>query len=428
MRHEGPIRFLAALLSVGLVSLAFHGPVLAQTPVSELNTAALLGPFDETPGHQTFITAHCPGCVSPTVPQVLVHWTFWSDSCDHLADFETCLTLNDSVVLDVANMGGIDADNVELASRFNLSGYRGSWTAHAFETDARCRDPADTGFVLVDHALNGTWSIANTQTHAAFGDRAQGLSTDGRGFIVVPDEAFEFLDFPFFQPDSLQDSSLILLSIIEELGDFPNEAGPAQGVVEVEARARACDNQEACLSLPDVTIGCALFSTLIPSRGGIIPETLMPGSGGFLRLSSPRFVNVEDPVVVGGRTWIYGWHGEQLGPYGTQSRGTYGNPVAEPSATPTSSSTPSATPTLPQATPSTTPEASLTPSLSPTPGGSGSPPTSTPSASPTATQAAPTPSPTGAATPTASPTPVLTLTPAPTGSPAPSPTPSPTPT
>jgi hypothetical protein len=422
--------------------LALATSATAQTPVSEVLSAALVGPFDQTTGHKTYVTASSPGAFSPStgIPAVVVHWTFWSDSCAHLADFNTCLTRDDSVVLDVSDMGGLDAENVPLESRVDLTGYRGSYTAHAFEADDRCRDPADRGFVLVEDAIAGTWSIANTRSNAAFGDRAQSLRIDpDTHAIAVPDRKFTALDLPFFNPESLQDSEVIILAVVEGFGDLPGEIGPPQGRVVIATQVRACDTQETCISLPDLQLSCALYSTLIPSAGGLIPETLMPGSSGFLRLSSPRFV-VSDPAIVGDSTWLYAWHGQQLGAFGTGSRGTYLDPITfatptpTPSATPTPSLTPGATPTLPVATATPSPAASATPGVSPSPTPEATPTTSpvatpspsltpgdttpTPSASPGATQtpsqATPTPVATPPPTPTGTSTPVATTTPAPT--------------
>src|SRR5262252_3650289 len=92
-----------------LLLVALTATASAQTPVRDLTSASLVGPFDQTIDHQTFIQAHAPGAFSPAsqLPQVLVHWTFWSESCLHLADFETCLTKDDSIVIDVSDMGGI---------------------------------------------------------------------------------------------------------------------------------------------------------------------------------------------------------------------------------------------------------------------------------------------------------------------------------
>ena len=86
---------------------------------------------------------------------------------------------------------------------------------------------------------------------AAFGDRAQSLVIGPDGAIAVPDGGgFGSLDLPFFQPQDLQSSSVIIVAVAERFGDFPGEIGPGA----VGARARTCDNQEVCLSLPDVLV------------------------------------------------------------------------------------------------------------------------------------------------------------------------------
>ena len=422
--------------------LALATSATAQTPVSEVLSAALVAPFDQSEGHKTYLTAHGGGAFSPStgVPAVLTHWTFWSDSCQHLANFSVCLTQDDSVVIDVSNMGAIGPDNERLESRFDLTGYRGLVTVHAYQTDARCRNPADLGFQLIDRAIWGTWSIANTRTNAAAGDRMQSLNLVD-GAVAVPEERFRALDVAFFQPDSLTSSDVVLLVVVENFGDFPGEIGPPQGRVIVGTQVQACDTQEQCLSLPDLQIGCALFSTLIPSPGAIIPPTLMPGSSGFLRLSSPRFVK-SDPAITGGDLWLYAWHLQQLGAFGTGARGTYLDPLEFATPTPTPSPTPTATPeptpsaaaTLPTATPGASPSPSATPGgtpPSPTPTSPVATPTPettptpqfTPSASPTASQAPPTGTPEATATPASSPTatasPISTPTPAASETPAP---------
>src|SRR5262245_37816412 len=287
------VEFLVFFIALALlVAVAYAESSI--TSVNELNSAALVGPFDQTGPHKSYLTASAPGgfSFSTGVPAVIVHWTFWSDTCSHLADFETCLTLNDSVVIDLSDMGSIGIGNDRLNSRFDLTGYKGVWTAHAFETDDRCRDPANTGFILAPESINGTWTIANTQTSAAFGDRAFALEVDpATGDIAVPDESFEALDLAFFKPDTLTESQVILLTVVENFGDFPHEIGPGQGRLVLAARSRACDTQEACLSLPDIQFSCALFGSLIPGPGNLIPETLTPSSSGFFRLTQGRFVS-----------------------------------------------------------------------------------------------------------------------------------------
>jgi hypothetical protein len=354
-------------VAVGIVAACMAHEVRAQTPLNEVNAAALVGPFDQTPGHQTFLTAAAPGGVSPGgVTAVVTHWTFWSETCDQLADFNVCLTLEDSIVIDPSDMGAVDGTNQAVGPRIDLTGNRGLFTVHAFAASERCLDPRDEGFALVAGALNGTWTIANTETNAAYGDRAQALEVS-RGRIVVPASTFSALDISYFNPADLQASVVVLLNVAEENGALPGEIGPSSP--RITATAEAFDVQEVATSLPNVTIGCALFSSVIPGRGSLIPDSVSIASSGFLRLAA----SLADDQ------WIYGWHVQQLGPFGTGARVVYLDEAAEPPPPPPPPPPPSPTPTVqPTATPTPRP---VSPPPPPPP-----PPTPTPTAQPQPTQ------------------------------------------
>src|SRR5690554_4240401 len=74
---------------------------------------ALVMPFDVTDDQVTFLLASNIGGLSPVgdafIAGVTTHWTFWSETCDHLADVFICLTLNDTVVVDPRELSAIDA-------------------------------------------------------------------------------------------------------------------------------------------------------------------------------------------------------------------------------------------------------------------------------------------------------------------------------
>ena len=66
------------------------------------------------------------------------HWSFWSESCDHLADVFICLTPRDTVVVDpTALQGQIQngQDNTNTGPVINLSGEKGFVTVTAFDAD-----------------------------------------------------------------------------------------------------------------------------------------------------------------------------------------------------------------------------------------------------------------------------------------------------
>ena len=78
------LRFVLVLLTLlsfalgGAIVFFFEAANAQTTPVTEVNTAALTGPFDMSPGRITYLTIHAPGAFSPSsgLPQVLVHVTF----------------------------------------------------------------------------------------------------------------------------------------------------------------------------------------------------------------------------------------------------------------------------------------------------------------------------------------------------------------
>src|SRR4051812_39079971 len=101
-------RFLVALAVVSAIVMGSAGTssaFLADDGFSHTQPAAeLIMPFDSTEGKSSFLlVSNLTGTSSSGGAQVTTHWTFWSETCDELADFSICLTLNDTVVVDPTN-------------------------------------------------------------------------------------------------------------------------------------------------------------------------------------------------------------------------------------------------------------------------------------------------------------------------------------
>ena len=94
---------------------------------------------------------------------VTTHWSYWSENCDHLADVYVCLTLNDTVVVNPSEISAIDAGNNPIGPQIDLSGKQGFVVVTAYATDEICSDSSVRGDVLVDDAIVGTYTIANTE-------------------------------------------------------------------------------------------------------------------------------------------------------------------------------------------------------------------------------------------------------------------------
>ncbi len=97
---------------------------------------ALVMPFDVTENHASFQLVSRIG--GEDSDPIATHWSFWSESCDHLADVFICLTPRDTVVVDpTALQGQIQSGqtNTNTGPVINLSGTKGFITVTAFDAD-----------------------------------------------------------------------------------------------------------------------------------------------------------------------------------------------------------------------------------------------------------------------------------------------------
>ena len=408
-----PTRLLALL--AGLLALASAQPsaALIDDPFTAKTQPAntLVMPFDATEGRTTFLLASNIAGKSGSVAAVTTHWSFWSESCTHLLDVPICLTLNDTIVVDPTNVSPTNAANQAVGPNADLTGNRGYVTVTAYATDANCADASVLGYQLVDEALVGTMTLADTTSGKAFGIDAVGLGVDGSGsFVELPDLVLSpsgndgFLTIQTFNPESIDSSIVILVSLKEKSGTLPGEIGPVG--VPVTANVSFFDNIETRTSLPDTSIPCALYTSTVPAdTGSLVPGTVTLTSSGFVQLTNIYAGGTavgDSDGNDGNDTWVYGFHGQAVDKYGGSSSAKYqvlGDIVIPtPTRTPTPTPTPVATATsAPTATPKPTTTAAPTATPKPT---TTSAPTATPK--PTSTAAA-TPTPTAA--PTATPTP-----------------------
>jgi hypothetical protein len=319
-------RFLVALAMVSAIVMGSAGTssaILDDDGFSHTQPGAeLIMPFDATEGKATFLlVSNINGTSTFGGAQITTHWTFWSETCDELANFSICLTLNDTVVVDPTNARSQGPTNEDQGPIINLTGKRGLVTVTAYETNSTCGDFSQNGEVLVDDAIVGTFTFADTEVGYAFGNDAFALGLNFEGTAVeLPDSGIvDSFNIQVFDPTSVE-ASVVVLSHLREQSAGQVEPNPAT----IRFGTTFYDINEIPTSLPDQTAGCVKFTT-ISSEGttaGLIPPTVDVTTSGIIRL---------DPISgFGANDYLYGIVGQAVGPFGASSSAKVD--LTEPSA------------------------------------------------------------------------------------------------
>ena len=254
--------------------------------------AELVIPFDSTQGKTSFVEVANLNGTSPDASQITTHWTFWSDTCDELADFSICLTLDDSVVVDPRAIRALGPDNEALGPLINLDGKRGIITVTAYETDRSCSDFRQSA-KLKDDAIVGLWTIADTDVGYSFGQDALGFGTDDPSAptrIVLPAvSAGDRFVLQAFNPSSVEASRVILTHLRSP------QRGPVVPVKDsLVLSVSFVDSLEIPVSLPDVQVVCTLFTTVAQ---GLIPGFTSVNSSGTINLRAISGLGAQDALV-----------------------------------------------------------------------------------------------------------------------------------
>lgn len=371
MRERNTLKFgigvaLAALVGFGPMPAA-RADNIADEPVAYTDPAiALVMPFDVRQDHASFELVNRLG--GDDTATIATHWSFWSDSCKHLADVFICLTNNDTVVVDPTALQGqiqIGQTNTNTGAPIDLSGERGFVTVTAFFSDTTASTcevplPVEDNIATIP-SLVGSWVVANTKTNAAFGNDAIGIVNPGDTGLpdaasIFPDTNTSGIQIPFYAPDSLTDSEVYVIGIA-----FPGGNGEFAGVeigpipsLRPDGNAMCCnaayfDNLENRISVDDLCFKCASMSSLteaLATKSGndsfLIKDSKKPVSSGFLRLyhcvvgqdSDPALVDLSEGSIVsdipniGDESTIFPFaiHGMAVGPFGTAVHGKYTTP------------------------------------------------------------------------------------------------------
>ncbi|MFP6662802.1 MAG: hypothetical protein VCC00_01205 [Deltaproteobacteria bacterium] len=306
---------------VGLVGVATAHALVADADTSYTQPSnTLVMPFDVTEGRASFLIVSNTAGTSPTEDSPLLavttHWMWWSDSCDQLADVWICLTLNDTIVVDPRNIVDVDMVNEPSENGTDLSGNRGMVIVTAYATDEDCSGGAARSYMMVDNAIVGTYTFADIETEFSYGNDAIGLGLNEDGEPQLPKGIVDQIDVQTFNPSTLDNSTLVFLSLTEAGGSGTTvlEIGPNRSTIS--GALTVFDNAEVGHSLPDYGVQCVSFASMKPG-GGLVPTQAL-NSSGFLRVQYPE-------GTIGGETgkFMYGIHGQSVGQFGGSSNFKY---------------------------------------------------------------------------------------------------------
>lgn len=345
-------RFLQLTMGAALAAAVglFSGPANAQDIDSAVTlfqpAGTLIMPFDNTENHASFQIVTRVGPGDGLGGPVATHWSYWAEDCRHLVDVFVCLTPNDTKVMDPTKVQGeIQAPNppvnTGVGSLTDLTGERGLVTVTAYEANTgtsglQCT-VIDFEAVLANEIFGG-WVIANTATNAAFGLDAIGLAPDALPdpSLIGEDGAGIFIQT--FNPQSLGDSEVIVLSAETAAGNGAfeeSEIGPIQRPrpdgAHVCCDVTFTDNLEIFTSLPDLCFDCAAFHPIsdLQAEAGetsIIPPNTTIDAPGFIRLRNCETVTSDDLVDAIGadfEQFLFAMHGQAIGPFGSAIHGKY---------------------------------------------------------------------------------------------------------
>jgi hypothetical protein len=326
---------MAAFVGLMLCITKDVGAELGGTVTRTEPAGTLVMPFDSTSGKASFQRVERLGAAE-TGGAIATHWAYWAADCKHLADVVICLTPRDTVVVDPTALQAevqTKNENEKIGPVIDLSGKRGMVTVTAYETDngqsgKECRIPDLP--VPLNEVIVGSWTIANTKTNTGYGADAIGFPTTG----VFPDPAVlenVGVRIPTYDPSTLTDSSVIVLPLKFPGGSavFVNEVGPLS---KVTCDSTFVDNLEAATSLPSLDLKCVNFNPISSAtavEGGdapIIPDTFALDASGFLQLSNCR----TSSGLLSGKKFIFAFHAEAVGPFGTVAAGKYTHIVPSP--------------------------------------------------------------------------------------------------
>ena len=253
----------------------------------------LIMPYDGTEGKASYMIVSNLAGESAAGPNILTLWE-WTNSEGVLeATVLACLGLNATIVQDAADVA---------------AGSRGMVVVTAWETDGDCLEPVG----LIDNAIVGTYTFADTNEQFSYGGDAVGVGLGENGAPMLPNGYVGSIDVQTFNPQTLDDSTVAILSVAQ--GD---SSLIESNSTSITASLSFYNNAGEVSNFSDVSVRGATFASMKPG-GGLISSELGVSTSGFLRMQFS-----EGAIGGGSGSFIYGVHGQSVGQYGGSSNFKY---------------------------------------------------------------------------------------------------------
>ena len=253
----------------------------------------LIMPYDGTEGKASYMIVSNLAGESAAGPNILTLWE-WTNSEGVLeATVLACLGLNATIVQDAADVA---------------AGSRGMVVVTAWETDGDCLEPVG----LIDNAIVGTYTFADTNEQFSYGGDAVGVGLGENGAPMLPNGYVGSIDVQTFNPHTLDDSTVAILSVAQ--GD---SSLIESNSTSITASLSFYNNAGEVSNFSDVSVRGATFASMKPG-GGLISSELGVSTSGFLRMQFS-----EGAIGGGSGSFIYGVHGQSVGQYGGSSNFKY---------------------------------------------------------------------------------------------------------
>ena len=178
----------------------------------------------------------------------------------------------------------------------------------AWETDGDCLEPVG----LIDNAIVGTYTFADTNEQFSYGGDAVGVGLGENGAPMLPNGYVGSIDVQTFNPQTLDDSTVAILSVAQ--GD---SSLIESNSTSITASLSFYNNAGEVSNFSDVSVRGATFASMKPG-GGLISSELGVSTSGFLRMQFS-----EGAIGGGSGSFIYGVHGQSVGQYGGSSNFKY---------------------------------------------------------------------------------------------------------